>query len=191
MGSFKKSVFRLDRGEVVNDIVMLLREELSNQRGIKGSIIKRAYKGVRKIKPNAEFVAVNVLFDDLVGVLDAHYTTFETSIEPDFQKYCEFNRKEVSKDLLEIADQRSKDMNNQVFMSTYKLVRGSATASLESAVPKLADLIARKIEERDYALASCKGIALVLFYEKSKFRIPLSLSYNSFGCNTLGVSQDG
>lgn len=145
MGTLKKNFRGLNRQNVIEQIVALLQNEISSKKGLKGAVIKRAYKAVKSIKPNADAIAVNLLLDDIVDVFDMHHSGCQDNAEVEFHKYCELNNTVIAGDILEVADKKAKQMKNKKFSSAYSLIRGAAQTDIEAVVPKIGELIVENI----------------------------------------------
>lgn len=135
----------MNRQIIINQVVVLIQEEISNKRGLKGAIVKKAYKAIKSKKPNADAVAVNLLLDDMVVVFDEHYSCWQNNANVDFELYCDLNRTVIAGDILNKVDAKAKQMENKKYSSAYKLIRSSAQHDLETAVPKLGNLIVKNL----------------------------------------------
>lgn len=147
MGELKKKLQQMNREHTVEQIVTLIREEAYNKQGLNGVVLKRAYKTLISMKPNADSIAVDLLLDDIVEVFDGHYSGWKENASVDFSKYCELNKAVIAGEILEVTDEKDKQTGNKKFSSMYSLVRGAAHSYIRSAVPKLGEFIVEKLTE--------------------------------------------
>lgn len=132
------------RTSLVRDACEVLDQEVADKGGISGMAIKAAYSVVKGIKPGFITEAVDALLDDFLDTLDPLRATAEAQGVPlgDFFKR---DPDQVAERLLAITDARVTKADRPVIKKTYEKLRPGAKKHVESAVPRLATLVAKHL----------------------------------------------
>lgn len=128
------------RAEVVQDACRVLDLEVADKSGLSGLAIKAGYKLVQGVKPGFVRQAVDDLLDDFLDALDPIYQEAVSSGKKpgDFLKS---NSARVADSLLSITDRRAEKAQRAAIKSMYDKLRPTAKKHVESATPRLADLL--------------------------------------------------
>lgn len=111
----------MTREQSIKACVDFLNHEVASKKGLSGFAIRRAYQTLCAFKPNAPHRLVDYLFDDFM----AEYQ--KLGPEP----------KQLGQAWLHIIDQKAKPYQHTALYSAYQLLRPSALAHVEAAIPKL------------------------------------------------------
>ena len=129
------------RPQVIRDCEQIIDEEVSSK-GLAGIPIKAAYAIVKAIKPGFVPEVVDGLLDDFADRLDPLYQAAKTKNEP-IPSYFGSRAGEAAEALLGITDQRAQRSKNQVVRTAYEKMRSTAKKHTESAIPRVAKMIAK------------------------------------------------
>lgn len=130
------------RNKVVEDACHVLDLEVADKGGLTGIAIKGAYKVLQGIKPGFVREVVDALLDDFLNALDPLYQEAAAKKRP-AGAYLRENSGRVADALLAVTDKRATDAKRQVVRSAYEKLRPMAKKQVESAAPRLADLLDR------------------------------------------------
>jgi len=133
------------RPQLVDDCCNLIDAEVGRKKGIKGTMIKAAYKTVKTFKRGFVPSVVNALLDDWVTELEPHYATHLANGGGAFQGYVASNSDAVSESLLKVTDDRAQVTKHKQAKKLYLKLRPSAKANVVEAVPRLAEIVDRYI----------------------------------------------
>ncbi len=125
------------RDQVTDDCVELVSAEVSDKKGVSGFAIKAGHKAVSSIKPG--FVR-QVVYDLLPSFADALDPVYQDA-NGDVANYFRSHSSRVADALLSVTDARAQRADRGVVKGTYEKLRGVAKKHVESAVPRLADII--------------------------------------------------
>lgn len=125
---------------VVADCLSLIDAEVADKGGISGMAIKTGYKTVKGVKPGFVQNVVEALLPEFAEGLDPIHA--EASAQGKAVK-AHFNaeKSRVADALLAVTDAKAKNAKNKVVKGAYDKLRGMAKKHVESAVPRLADLV--------------------------------------------------
>jgi hypothetical protein len=132
------------RGQVVDDGVKVLDEEVSDKGGISGLAIKAAFGVVKGIKPGFIREVVDALLDDFLKALDPIYQEAVAAGKRPGE-YLKANVSRAADALLSITDARVKRSDKAVIKSTYEKLRPSAKKHVEAAAPRLGAMLDRHV----------------------------------------------
>lgn len=118
----------MTREESIQACVDFLNNEVTHKTGLSGFAIRRAYQTLCAIKPNAPYRLMDHLFDDFM----AKYQ--QLGPEP----------KQLGQAWLNIINQKAKPYQHTALYSAYQLLRPSALAHVEAAIPKLERLVLQR-----------------------------------------------
>lgn len=133
-----------NRPLLVDACCSLIDSEVRGKKGLKGQMIKMAYKTVTTVKRRFVPEVVDALLDDWVSELEPHY---EAHVALDdgkaFQAYVAANADGVSESLLKVTDRRAQVTSHKRVKGLYLKLRPSAKANVVEAVPRLAEIVDR------------------------------------------------
>ncbi len=131
--------------QVVQACQELIDSEVADKSGLAGLAIKAGYKAVKGIRPG--FIA-QVLRDLLPEFSQALEPIYARGMEAVSQgraggigAYFVGQTSQVAEALLSITDDKAARSNKGIVKGTYDKLRGMAKKNVESAVPRLAQLI--------------------------------------------------
>lgn len=128
----------MTREESIKACVDFLNHEVANKTGLSGFAIKRAYQALCALKPNATHKIINHLYDDFM----AEYQ--KLGPEP----------KQLAQAWLNIIDQKAKPYQQSALYGAYRVLKPSALAHVEAAIPKLERLVLQQSSNKSkHALA--------------------------------------
>ena len=132
--------------KVVADCVELVRQEVSSKRGLSGTIIKGGLKVIEKLKPNMLDALFYSLLPSFVEKLKPLHERFNNENEQgsrQFNSYLQKHAVEVASLLLTVTDERAEKSKLGALVSIYRKLRPMAQEQIVSAVPSLAQLLAK------------------------------------------------
>ena len=132
------------RGQLVDDCVRLVDQEVSMQRGVSGLAIKGAYKAVKKLKPGFVRAAVDGLLDGWLEKMEPFYKSWDKD-EKSFETHLTPQSHAVADALLEVTDRRAEISKYKSAAKMYSKLRPSAQSHVSKAVPKLAQLVEKRL----------------------------------------------
>ena len=132
------------RPGLVDACCKLIDDEVRRKKGLKGQMIKMAYKTVTTVKRRFVPEVVDALLDDWVAELEPHFSAHvaQGGGGP-FQTYVAANADSVSESLLKVTDRRAQVTNHKRVKGLYLKLRPSAKANVVEAVPRLAEIVDR------------------------------------------------
>jgi hypothetical protein len=130
------------RGKVIDDACRVLDQEVADKGGLTGIAIKGAYKVLQGIKPGFVKEVVDALLDDFLDALDPLYQEAASKKQP-AGAYLKANSSRVADALLAVTDRRAQGAQRQVIRSAYDKLRPMAKKQVETATPRLADMLDR------------------------------------------------
>ncbi len=143
MGELKKRLETSERDEVVDDVLSLIDDEVSNKSGLSGMAIKTGYKVVKRLQGGDLLRdAADNLLDPFAEALDPLYAEYlEQSDTDSFEHYLSNHRAQATQALLSITDGRAERADNKVLKKTYSKLRGQAEKHVKEALPGTGRLI--------------------------------------------------
>jgi hypothetical protein len=129
------------RPQVIADCQRLIDEEVSEKSGVSGAAVKIAYKTVKAVAPGHIQHMVKSLLPDLVDKLDPYWADFTASGGSGFGDYLAKRGNEVAEALLSVTDARAARSSRPTVIKAYKAVRGGAVKNVETALPRVGDLV--------------------------------------------------
>ncbi|MFP4598466.1 MAG: DUF6918 family protein [Persicimonas sp.] len=143
MGELKTRLETSERDEVVDDVLSLIDDEVSNKSGLSGMAIKTGYKVVKRLQGGDLLRdAADNLLDPFAEALDPMYADYlETPDSDSFEQYLSNHRSEATEALLSITDGRAERADNKVLKKTYSKLRGQAEKHVNEALPGTGRLI--------------------------------------------------
>jgi hypothetical protein len=127
--------------KMIADCFSLLEQEVGELSGVSGTAVKIAYKTVNTFMPGHVRFMVESLLPDMVGKLEPFWTDFQESGGGEFGDYLAKRAGEVSQALLSVTDARAVASGRPVIIKAYGSVRSSAAKHVESALPRVGELV--------------------------------------------------
>ena len=138
---------RLDAPEireaVIADCQAMVDQEISEKSGMSGTAVKIAYKTVTGFAPGYYHDVLAGLIPRFATQLDPFWTDFTTSGGSMFGDYLAKRGDEVSEALLAVTDEMAEASGRAVIVKAYRTVRGGAGKHVQTALPRLGDLITK------------------------------------------------
>jgi hypothetical protein len=125
---------------VVDDCCALIDAEVKDKGGISGIAIKAGYGAVKAIKPGFVRQVVTDLLPEFAKALDPIYQD-AVSQKKAVAGYFNANASRVAEALLAITDAKAERASSGVVKGTYERLRGSAKKNVETAVPRLGEMV--------------------------------------------------
>lgn len=129
------------RGDVVNDLQLLVDQEVADKSGLSGGLIKTGYATVKKIKPGIIWGAIDTLLDEFVDALEPYWTAYHQQSAPGFGAFLAGRPQEVSEALLAVTDRRAERSNRAAVTSVYSKLRPKGQDNVIDALPRLGDVV--------------------------------------------------
>lgn len=131
------------RPQVVEDLTNFAEKSIAEQSGIAGMALKGAVATAKKVKSDVVAKAVNALLPDVLNEMEPHWQVFDSSRSDDFGAFLSTRSKDVTDSILNVADRKADEVNNNTLTKTYKSLRSKAAKILEPKVPELANILQR------------------------------------------------
>ena len=128
------------RAGVVRDCVELIEAEVKDKGGLGGLAIKAGYAAVNGFKPTFVTETFDHLLDEFADKLDPPYQAAKAAGRPVAAYFVE-QKSQVADNLLAITDARAKRAKTALVVKTYEKLRSSAKQHVESAMPRLGQLV--------------------------------------------------
>lgn len=140
---------REKRRAVVDDGASAIDAEVATKRGFSGKMVQMAFKVVRGVSPGFIPGALDHLLDDFALQVDPYYDDWKALGDgaPTLGSYFQSRGAEIAEDLLSITDSRAKTARNKVVKKAYTKLRPQAVQHTVSAMPRVATLLQRHVEE--------------------------------------------
>jgi len=127
--------------KVIADCYVLLEQEVAELSGVSGTAVKLAYKTVNTFMPGHVRFMVESLLPEMVDKLEPFWIDFQESGGGEFGDYLAKRAGEVSQALLSVTDARAVASGRPVIIKAYGSVRNSAAKHVESALPRVGELV--------------------------------------------------
>ena len=136
------------RARIVSDCTELIDHQVKAKRGVSGLAIKGAYGTIKRIKKGMIPEVIDGLLDDWLGKLQTHHDDWtSTDGGQTFSDHLIERTDPVAEDLLSVTDERAEKTTHKTAAKAYRKMRGSAKNNVMQAVPGLARLIEKHIQE--------------------------------------------
>jgi hypothetical protein len=129
------------RESVIDDACRILDAEVSDKGGLSGMAIKAAYGVVKNIKPGFIRLVVDGLLDEFLLAVEKVHESAGNGLSA--ATAVRNNPGQLADALLSVTDRKAANSERPVIQSTYDKLRPSAKKHVESAVPRIADLLDR------------------------------------------------
>lgn len=143
MSDLTDKLDEVDRDELIDDVVELIDDEVSDKGGLTGTALKAGYSAVKKLE-NGRMIekAVDGLLDDFTDALSPLYEAYaDDTAASSFESYLDARPDEAVDALLGVTDQKAEEAENEFLKSTYQKLRGQAETHVEQALPRVGRLI--------------------------------------------------
>lgn len=127
----------------VNDCTRLVATEIRSR----GMTLRAAFSVVQRIKPDILERTVREQMPAFVGELEPCYSEYRTSASRDFGAWLVAHETRVVNAVLRVTDRRAERIASRPIHSAYQRVRGRAAREISDAVPALAVVIDRHVDE--------------------------------------------
>ncbi len=127
--------------QVTADCFTLIEQEVAELSGISGAAVKLAYKTINTFKPGHIRFMIESLLPELVTRLEPYWADFRTSGSGEFGDYLAKRGDDVSQSLLSVTDARAAASGRPVVIKAYGSVRNSAAKHVQTALPRVGDLV--------------------------------------------------
>jgi hypothetical protein len=129
--------------KVIDDCCTLIEQEVKALSGISGAAVKLAHKAVIAFAPGHVRYMIETLLPNLVDKLQPYWADFNASGGAVFGDFLAKNGEQVAEDLLTVTDARAEASDRPVIIKAYRSVRASAGKHIESALPRLGELVTK------------------------------------------------
>jgi hypothetical protein len=131
------------RPQVIADGLTLIDAEVADKSGISGNAVKLAYKTVSSFRPGYLRQTVAKMLPEIAANLQPYWADFTASGGSEFGDYLVKRGDEVAESLLTITDAMAQRSRKPGIVKAYRTVRGGAAKHIESALPRLGDLVVK------------------------------------------------
>lgn len=129
---------------VVTDCVNLIDAQVKQ----KGFLMKSAYATIKTLKKRFVPEVVEALLDDWLGKLQPHYEKWGAEGRTvTFADYVIARSDDVAEDLLKVTDERAANTSHTTAKKMYMRMRDSAKRNVVEAIPELARLLEKHLNE--------------------------------------------
>jgi hypothetical protein len=127
------------KGQIIQDAIKLVDEEVASKSGISGFAVKKGYDAVKAVKPGFIPEVLNKLLPEFAAKIEPIWDEGKQKGQaaPFFQK----EKSRVADALLSVTDAKIDGAKSSIVRSTYGMLRGSAKKNVEEAVPRLTKLL--------------------------------------------------
>ncbi|MEB3163017.1 MAG: hypothetical protein VKK80_07300 [Prochlorothrix sp.] len=134
------------RSQVVADLMTLMAEEVKQQQGLFGILVRKCFDLFKKLE-GGYFIerAITMMLPEGAKALDPYYQSYCKlgDHRPSFGDYLGRSGREVTEAILAITDRRRDQSNNPVLVMTYNGLRSQVVPILEREIPALGAVLAR------------------------------------------------
>jgi len=135
------------RARVIEECVGLIDAQVKRKGGLGGIAVKGAYATVKAIKRGFVSSTVDALLDDWLHKLQPHHDKWSAGGGGSFSEFLIARSDDVAEDLLLVTDERAATTSHTTARKAYVKMRGSAKKNVIEAIPELARMIERHLEE--------------------------------------------
>jgi len=130
------------RPAVVEDLIEVVRQEVSDKKGLSGAAVKTAYAAAARVMPDLVQRGVTGLLPAFAGALDPFWDDFQAA-GGDFGAYLAGRGPAASSALLAVTDARVEASSREPLKKAYAALRGKAAGHVEAALPRLGRAVQR------------------------------------------------
>ncbi len=134
------------RSQVIEDAIKVLDAEVADKGGLTGLAVKGGYKVVQGVRPGFVRDIVTGLLDDFLEAMDPLYQEAKQKGRP-AGAYLQENKSRVAEALLGVTDRKAQRADNGMLKKAYEKLRPLAKGQVESAAPRLGQLLEKHAEK--------------------------------------------
>jgi len=134
------------RQQVIEDAIKVLDAEVADRSGLTGLAVKGGYKVVQGVRPGFVKDVVTGLLDDFLEAMDPLYQEAQQKGRP-AAAYLVENKSRVAEALLGVTDRKAQRADSGVLKKAYEKLRPLAKGQVETAVPRLGQLLEKHAEK--------------------------------------------
>jgi hypothetical protein len=131
------------RARVIDDCVELIESQVKQ----KGFIIKSAYATIKAIKKRFIPEVVDTMLDEWLDKLSPHHDRWAANKASSFADYVVARGDDVAEDLLSVTDGRAARTSHTTARKMYGRMRDGAKKNVIEAIPALARMIEKHLNE--------------------------------------------
>ncbi len=132
------------RAQLVRDAEKVLDAEVSDKRGLSGTVVKGTFKVVKNLQPGFIPRAVDDLLNDFVRALEPIWETWRgQESDQSCKDYFVANKDAVADALLGITDGRAEHTKHKPLKKAYLKLRPKGKEHVEASMPRVGALIER------------------------------------------------
>jgi len=131
------------RQALINDCVTLTETQVGQKTGLYGIAVKTAFATIQRLSPRVVYKAMDALIDDLAGCLEPFIEQKPSDIVSTFTE----NTDAICEKLLEVSDNRVKNLDVDLVQSIYRKLRPKAHQHLSPAIPDIGQLVERHMSQ--------------------------------------------
>ncbi len=133
-------------GQVVNDCVRVVDEEVDAKGGLSGFAVKAAYATVKAVKPGIIAAAVESLLPEFARKLEPFYDEWQAQAPAEtLERFLVARSGAVAEALLGVTDERAKRAENPIVRKAYDKLRPSGKRHVEEAIPRVGRVLERHL----------------------------------------------
>lgn len=134
------------RQQVIEEAIKVLDAEVADKGGLTGLAVKGGYKMVQGVRPGFVKDVVTGLLDDFLEAMDPLYQEAKQKNRP-AGAYVVENKGRMAEGLLGVTDRKAQKADNVVLKKAYEKLRPLAKGQVESAAPRLGQLLEKHAEK--------------------------------------------
>ncbi|MEN9579005.1 MAG: hypothetical protein RJA70_2014 [Pseudomonadota bacterium] len=136
------------RKAVIKDACQVLDQEVSDKSGLTGMAVKAAFAVVKGVKAGFIPEVVDALLNDFLDALEPlHAAAISAGMPPG--RFLKDDPGRAAEALLAVTDRRAMRAERGVVAKTYEKLRPAAKKHVESAMPRLAEMLARHLRSEN------------------------------------------
>lgn len=135
------------RERVVHDCVNLVEEHIASRGALRRVTLGVGLAMLKAVKPDALERAVTMLLPDFARSLEPLFQRFQASDQRDFSQFLLHHSDAAATALIQVTDQRAEAVRNTAAKKAYAYLRESAEGEVRAALPALAGLLGRHIQD--------------------------------------------
>ena len=138
--------------QVVKDCVEIVRDEVTQKRGMSGVVIKTGFKLIEKVRPNILDDLFYSLLPAFIERLKPFYDDYQShgqNSSVELSAYLISRATDVASSLLTVTDMRAQKSKMKTLVSAYKKLRPLAQEQIVAALPALTRLLDRHLAHKD------------------------------------------
>lgn len=137
-----------NRPVLIADAHRVLNSEVAGKSGLGGLALKGAYKSVSAISPGFIEGVLGVLLDEWIRAYDEEFVAWKTADSGDsFGSWLVERQDQVSERMLDVTDRRAKSTTHKSAAKLYWKLRSGAKAHVMAALPAVATVVDKHLED--------------------------------------------